>query len=181
MYRLGCLVALLCACGSDYQVPAPPDARITLDLAASFDFPPRDMTCFNTACGGCSEWARPDGTPAKEGDPCLWKGTLACVGDKLTCMDTGCPSCGSPMTGSVCGKDGQTIISLTYEGTTCVAYSFGSAINVCNRAAGDKCLGRCVQVGGTYHCSARCASDTDGGVAGCEHQDTDTCTSLAGC
>jgi hypothetical protein len=181
MHRLACLLALASACGSDYEVPAPPDMRVSLDLSTNLEYPPPDMTCFNTACGGCSEWARPDGTPAMVGDPCLWNGTLACTGDKLTCSSTACPACGSPMAGSVCGKDGKTIVSITYDAATCVAYSFGSAINVCNRTADDKCLGRCVLMGGTYHCSAHCASAPDGGGPGCEHQDSDTCASLAGC
>jgi hypothetical protein len=162
--------------GSDFQVPPGPDGHFTLDLA----FTPADLAadggCFNTACGGCSSWARFDGTPVQVGDPCLWSGQWQCSGTMLQCSNNGCPSCGSHMTGSVCGADGHTIVELTYVGSTCSAYDFGSAIAVC--AAG--CLGRCVMTNGEYQCSAGCV-DADAGTTGCPHAATDSCTSLAGC
>src|SRR3954467_12010758 len=116
--RFACVVAVFVAgCGSgDFMSPAPPDGRVTLDLAVSQDDPPADLTCFNTACGGCSTWAKYDGTPAASGDPCGFKGTLACMGTDLKCLDLTCPTCASKMTGSVCGADGHTIFELTYLG-----------------------------------------------------------------
>ncbi len=176
-------LCVACAgCGSDdFQSPAPPDARITIDLAVSQDHPPADLTCFNSACGGCSAWARFDGTPAAVGDPCLWKGTWQCMGTELTCMGAACPTCPGEMLGSVCGADGHTIIELSHSTATCVAYDFGSSISTCNHQPGDKCVGRCTKnAGGTYSCAAHCLSD-DGGGAGCEHQATDTCDTLTSC
>ena len=128
-------------CGSDFEVPAPPDARIDLDLAVS-PFPPAppDLNCFNTACGGCSAWANFDGTPAKVGDPCLYKGVYQCTGTSLVCSSTACLTCqsgGKTPVGSVCGADGHTIVELQYTGTTCAAYDFGSSINVCNHGSGE--------------------------------------------
>lgn len=173
-------------CGSDFEVPAPPDARIDLDLAVS-PFPPAppDLNCFNTACGGCSAWANFDGTPSKVGDPCLYQGVYQCTGTSLVCSSTACLTCqsgGKTPVGSACGADGHTIIELQYTGTTCAAYDFGSSINVCNHGSGDKCLQSCTgpDANNAYHCAAHCASD-DGGGTGCEHMATETCESLAGC
>jgi hypothetical protein len=180
--RFAVALVMLAGCGSgDFESPAPPDMRITLDLAVSQDHPPPDLTCFNTACGGCSTWAKFDGTPAAPGDPCGWKGTLACTGTDLMCNDASCPTCASKMTGTVCGADGHTIVELTYVGNTCSVYDFGSAIDVCNKSTNDVCVGRCVPNGADYACSAHCLSDPDGGGPGCQHMPTDTCTSLAGC
>jgi hypothetical protein len=182
MVRTACVLLLLMGgCSSGFTVPAPPDARLTLDLAVVVANPAVDAGCFNTACGGCSSWANPDGTPAKVGDPCLWKGVWQCTGTTLTCSDASCPSCAQPMTGTVCGADGHTIVELTYPGGQCSAYNFGSALDVCNHDATDHCVGKCTSVNGAYSCSARCVSDADGGVTGCQHAPTDTCTSLAGC
>lgn len=174
-------------CGSAFVVPPLPDARITLDLAVNVSAPPPDMACFNMACGGCSSWANPDGTPAKVGDPCLWKGTYACNGALLTCSDKSCLACANTANhpvGTVCGADGHTIVELTYIGATCTAYDFGSAIDVCNRTPGDRCVQRCRGPTGpnnnVYACTANCASD-DGGAAGCAHTAADTCESLVNC
>jgi hypothetical protein len=171
-------------CGSDFEVPAPPDGRVELDLAVTMTSTPPDMACFNTACGGCSTWATYAGVPAKAGDPCLWKGSYACSGTSLQCTGTACLACADTSkhpVGTVCGADGHTIIELTYTGTTCTAYDLGSAIGVCNHGAGDYCVQRCRgPVGNVYNCSANCAS-TDGGGTGCMHGATDTCESLAGC
>jgi hypothetical protein len=171
-------------CGSPFEVPALPDSRVELDLAVNIPMTPPDMSCFNMACGGCSNWANPDGTPSKVGDPCLWKGAYACSGMALTCSDKSCLPCANAAnhaTGSVCGADGKTIIELTYVGTTCTAYDFGSAIDVCNRTPGDHCVQRCRGPNGTaYSCSANCVSD-DGGAGGCTHMASDTCESLTAC
>jgi hypothetical protein len=184
MRSLACLLALaLPACGSDFQVPAPPDARINLDLAVTTVSAPPDMSCFNTACGGCSDWANWDGTPSKVGDPCLWKGTYACSGTELKCSDTSCLACADTTkhaVGTICGGDGHTIVELFYSGNTCITYDFGSAIDVCNHGAADRCLQRCSAVGNTYNCVAHCASD-DGGGTGCAYQPNENCESLAGC
>src|SRR3954469_4414288 len=183
MHRIK-LLFLSCAlvvagCGSDFEVPAPPDARTELDLAVNMVTTPPDMSCFNTACGGCTSFANYDGTPTKVGDPCLWKGTYQCNGTSLKCSDAACPQCGSPMTGTVCGADHHTILEITNSGS-CQVYDFGSAIGVCNHGASDKCVGRCTQANGSYTCVANCASD-DGGGTGCDYSATATCTSLASC
>jgi hypothetical protein len=179
-----CVLAVA-GCGSDFSVPALPDSRMELDLAVSPIVGSADMSCFNTACGGCSTWANFDGTPAKVGDPCLYKGVYACNDTALVCSSTACLTCstaGKTPAGSVCGADGHTIIELLYTGATCAAYDFGSSINICNHDSGDKCLQRCTgpDAGNVYHCAAHCASD-DGGGTGCEHSATETCESLAGC
>jgi hypothetical protein len=177
--RLFPLVLLITACGGDFVPPPPPDGKVELDLSVVTANPAGDMGCINTACGGCSSWVNWDGTPTKVGDPCAWKGTWACNGTTLTCGDQSCPTCGSTMTGSVCGADGHTILELTYVGSTCSVYDIGSAIAVCNRTADDHCLGRCT-AGTPVSCEAHCASD-DGGGTGCQHMATDTCTSLEAC
>jgi len=178
------LTLIVCGCGSDFEVPAAPDGRVNLDLAVTTTPPPPDMACFNRACGGCSNWSNFDGTPAKVGDPCLWKSTYACSGTSLACMDKTCLTCTSGSNrpvGTVCGADGHTIIELTYTGNTCTAYDLGSAIGVCNHGAGDYCVQRCRgPVNNVYNCVANCAS-TDGGGTGCMHSASDTCESLAGC
>jgi hypothetical protein len=174
-------VAFAVACGSEFEVPPLPDARMSLDLGVSIPNPPPDLACFNRACGGCSTWARFDGTPAMVGDPCLWKGTLACMGTSLVCSDASCLPCsGGTALGTVCGGDGHTIVELVYTGTTCAAYDLGSAIGVCNHGAGDACVDRCTKNGNTYNCAASCLSD-DGGGTGCQHQASDTCQSLTSC
>lgn len=172
-------------CSSDYTVSPLPDMRISLDLAVATPTPQPDMSCFNTACGGCSSWANWDGTPSKVGDPCLWKGVYQCTGTSLKCSDSGCLACSNTSNraaGTVCGADGHTIVELTYTGNTCTAYDFGSAIGVCNRTPDDHCVDRCTAPasGNTYDCVAHCASD-DGGGTGCTHMASDTCESLASC
>lgn len=182
MRRLVLALLLLSGCGSGFAPPAQPGDKITLDLAVGTPAnPAADAGCVNTACGGCSSWVNWDGTPSKPGDPCAWKGTWACNGTTLACADLTCPTCGSmmKMTGSVCGADGHTILELTWVGSACSVYDFGSAIAVCNRNAADQCVGRCV-AGNPVACQAHCVSD-DGGGTGCAHQATDTCTSLEGC
>jgi hypothetical protein len=172
---------LLAGCGdSDFQPPPRDDMRFTLDLAANFSTADTDMTCFNSACGGCSSFANWDGTPARVGDPCNWNGAWKCNGMDLVCSDNGCPSCGTAVTGSVCGADGHTILELTNPGSGCRVYDFGSAIDVCNRSPGDHCVGRCTLDAGAHHCVAHCLSD-DGGAAGCAHMSSDTCESLSSC
>jgi hypothetical protein len=176
---------LVIGCGSDFSVPANPDARIELDLAVTVTTAPPDMSCFNTACNGCGAWANADGTPAKVGDPCLYKGTYQCQGTSLVCMGSACLTCstsGRTAQGTVCGADGRSIIELTYTGTTCTAYDLGSAIGMCNHGSDDKCLAHCTGPDGNnvYHCAAVCASD-DGGGTGCAHSATETCETLAGC
>jgi hypothetical protein len=179
-----CLVLALAGCGSDFEVPAPPDARVNLDLAVAPPVRPPDMACFNMACGACSNWASWNGTPIKAGDPCLWKGAFACNGAQLVCNNAGCLTCADTTkhaVGTVCGADGHTIVELTYTGTTCTAYDFGSAIGVCNRSPNDQCLQRCSGPSGSvYSCVAHCASD-DGGGTGCAHGAADTCESLTAC
>jgi len=182
---LALVLAPIAGCGSDFEVPAPPDSRIELDLAVSPITTPPDMACFNTACGGCSKWANFDGTPAKVGDPCLYKGTYQCNGMSLVCSSTGCLTCqsgGKTAQGTVCGADGHSIIELQYTGATCAAYDFGSAIGVCNHGSSDKCQQSCTGPDGNnvYHCVAHCVSD-DGGGTGCAHTTGETCESLAGC
>ncbi len=179
------IVLLVAGCGSDFVVPALPDSRVELDLAVSPIVSPPDMSCFNTACGGCSAWANFDGTPAKQGDPCLYKGVYMCSGTALVCSTTGCLTCqagGKTPAGTVCGADGHTIVELTYSGATCAAYDFGSSIDVCNHGSGDQCLQHCTgpDTNNVYHCAAHCASD-DGGGTGCAHTAAETCESLAGC
>jgi hypothetical protein len=178
------MLLLLSGCGSDFEVPAPPDARTELDLAVSPIVTPPDLSCFNTACGGCSAWANFDGTPSKVGDPCLYKGVFACNGTSLTCSSTACLTCstgGRTAAGTVCGADGHSIMELLYTGTTCSAYDFSSSIGVCNHGSGDKCLQHCTFDGNSvYHCAAVCASD-DGGGTGCAHSAAETCETLAGC
>jgi hypothetical protein len=178
------LALLAAACGSSYSVSPPPDMRISLDLAVSPPVTSTDMSCLNTACGGCSSWLNWDGTPSKEGDPCLWKGVYQCNGTALVCSDTGCLACTDTTkqpVGTVCGADGHTIVELTYAGNACSAYDFGSAIGLCNRAPGDHCVQRCTGPNGNvYDCVAHCTSD-DGGGTGCDHMPTDTCESLKGC
>jgi hypothetical protein len=179
------ILLFLSGCGSDFQVPANPDTRIELDLAvAPIPSPGPDMSCFNTACGGCSAWANFDGTPAKVGDPCLYNGTYKCNGMSLVCSSTGCLTCqagGKTAQGTVCGADGHSIIELQYTGTTCAAYDLGSAIGMCNHGSGDSCVQRCTgPTNNVYQCVAHCASD-DGGGTGCAHSPTETCESLAGC
>jgi hypothetical protein len=181
-----CPVALalaLAACDSSSFVPVgPPDAHVNLDLADTYVAPPApDGGCFNTACGGCSSWAKWDGSPARPGDSCLWTGTLSCTGTSLTCSDSSCLACPKQVSGTVCGADGHTIVELMLSGNSCSAYDFGSAIGVCNHGAQDQCLGRCtVDASGNYACAAHCASD-DGGGTGCPHGSNDTCATLAGC
>jgi hypothetical protein len=177
-----CLVLLLTACGHDPDFEPPPrdDMRHELDLSTNFMQMDPDISCFNMACGGCSSFANWDGTPVKEGDPCLWRGIWQCSGMDLVCSDNTCPMCASPITGSVCGADGHTILELTDPGSGCRAYDFGSATDVCNRAPGDHCVGRCTLDAGTYRCVARCASE-DGGATGCQHQSSDTCVTLSSC
>jgi hypothetical protein len=176
------LSLLVVGCGkdSDFVPPPRPDMRFTLDLASNFMPENPDMTCFNMACGSCSEFANWDGTPAKVGDPCLWKGSWQCMGTTLACSDNGCPMCGTAIAGSVCGADGHTILELTDPGSGCRAYDFGSAIAVCNRTPGDHCGGRCTVNGSKHDCVARCVSD-DGGGTGCQHMSSDTCESLSSC
>ena len=178
------ITLIISGCGSDFEVPAPPDSRVELDLAVSPITVPPDMACFNTACGGCSTWANFDGTPSKVGDPCLYKGVYACNGTSLVCSSTACLTCqagGKTAAGTVCGADGHTIIELQYTGTTCAAYDFGSSINVCNHGSGDKCLQSCApDVNNVFHCAAHCASD-DGGGTGCAHMANENCESLVGC
>jgi len=182
---LALLFTPIAGCGSDFEVPAPPDSRIELDLAVSMITTPPDMSCFNTACGGCSQWAKYDGTPAKVGDPCLYKGVYQCMGTSLVCSSTACLTCstgGRTAQGTVCGADGHSIMELQYTGATCAAYDLGSAIGVCNHGSGDMCQQRCTGPDGNnvYHCVAHCLSD-DGGGTGCAHTGTETCESLAGC
>lgn len=177
------IVMALTGCGSDFEVPALPDARVTLDLAVAPPVMPPDMACFNMACGACSNWKNWDGTPSKVGDPCLYKGAYACNGTSLVCSSTACLACttsGRTATGTVCGADGHTIVELTYAGNSCSAYDLGSAIGVCNHGAGDKCQHRCTLNGSVYDCVAHCSSD-DGGGTGCDHSATESCESLAGC
>jgi hypothetical protein len=176
------VVLALWGCGQDpdFQVQPLPDMRVTLDLASSFDATPRDLTCFNLACGACSTWANYDGTPVRPGDPCLWKGVWQCVGGALACSDDGCPACGGAMTGSVCGADGHTILEIIAPAGVCQAYDFRSAIAVCNHGADDHCVGRCVKNSAAYACQAACVAD-DGGATGCEYRASDTCESLTGC
>lgn len=180
MCRLAFLVLALGGCGSsgDFQVPAQPDGRMNLDLAVNNQFPPNDMTCFNTACGGCSSLARWDGAPVKVGDPCLWNGTWQCNGAQLGCSSTTCLACPQPVSGTACGADGHTIIELLNNSGTCVSYDFGSAISTCNHGAADACVATCTQSGGGYQCVAHCASD-DGGGTGHVYAATDTCVTLA--
>jgi hypothetical protein len=180
--RSAALLALLtvAGCKSDFQVPALPDARITLDLSSSLPPAQADMACFNRACGGCSHFARYDGSPAQEGDPCLWKGKLTCMGQSLVCSDSSCLSCGGTATGTVCGADGHTIIELVRSGATCTAYDLGSTIGVCNAGPKDGCVDRCTKNGSSYACVAGCLAD-DGGATGCPHQASDTCDTLTSC
>src|SRR5579859_4574890 len=174
----------MAGCGneaSDFQPPPRDDMRHELDLASSFVPMEPDMSCLDTACGGCSSFMNWDGTPVKVGDPCLWKGVWQCNGMQLECSDNGCPTCPTAMTGTICGADGHTVLELTDPGSGCRAYDFGSAIDVCNRAPGDHCVGRCtVDASGGHSCVARCVSD-DGGGTGCEHQSSDTCVTLSAC
>lgn len=174
------LLFVVAGCKSDFQVPALPDARISLDLAVSMAPPPPDLACFNRACGGCSHIARWDGTPAQEGDPCLWKGKLTCMGMNLVCSDTSCLTCGGTATGTVCGADGHTIIELVHSGNSCTAYDLGSSIGVCNSGPNDGCLDRCTKNGNSYSCAAGCIAD-DGGATGCANMPSDTCDSLTSC
>jgi hypothetical protein len=180
--RSGALLCLLAvaACGSDFQVPALPDARIAIDLAVTSPEELPDLGCFNRACGGCSRFARSDGTPAQVGDPCLWKGQLICNGATLTCSDASCPSCGGTMRGTVCGADGHTIVELIVIGSSCTAYDLGSAVGVCNDGPRDGCVDRCTKNGTTYSCVAGCLAD-DGGATGCAQKASDTCDSLTSC
>jgi hypothetical protein len=173
-----CLV-LVAGCG-DFMVPRAPDMRISLDLAVTIPNPPPDMSCFNRACGGCSQFARYDGTPAMVGDPCLWNGKLTCMGTSLVCDSTACLTCSGNATGTVCGADGHTIVELLHTGNVCTAYDFGSAIDVCNGGPGDHCVDRCTKNGTDYACVAGCILD-DGGAIGCAHMSSDTCDSLTGC
>jgi hypothetical protein len=173
----------LAGCGSDaadFEPPPRDDMRHELDLASSFVPTEPDMSCLDTACGGCSSFTNWDGTPVKVGDPCLWKGMWQCNGMQLECSDNGCPACTTAMTGSVCGADGHTILELTDPGSGCRAYDFGSAVDVCNRSPGDHCVGRCTLDNSVHKCVARCVSD-DGGATGCEHQSSDTCVTLSSC
>jgi hypothetical protein len=175
-------VLVLCwGCGKDpdFEVPPRDDMRITLDLASSFVSMDPDMSCLSTACGGCSNYVNWDGSPVAVGDPCLWKGTWQCSGTTLTCSDEGCPTCGTAMSGSVCGADGHTIVEITNMGM-CRTYDFGSAIAVCNRAPGDHCVHRCTLDNGVHRCAARCAS-ADGGAMGCPFVSTQTCEALTSC
>jgi hypothetical protein len=175
---------VIAGCGSsDYTNGPPPDARNELDLAWSITNPAPDGGCVNTACGGCSSWLKWDGTPSKPGDPCLWQGTLQCKGTALQCSDSSCLPCTQMVSGSVCGADGHTIVTLLNSGGTCSAYDEGSALAICNRGASDSCVDRCVQDGTTMNwtCEGHCLSDPDGGGAGCAHKSSDTCTTLGGC
>src|SRR5260221_13608892 len=115
------LLLLSIGCGRDPDFVPPPrdDMRITLDLASSYVPENLDMTCFNTACGGCSSFANWDGTAVKVGDPRLWKGAWQCTGNQLSCSDNGCPMGGTPMTGSGCAPHGHTILDLTHPGSGC--------------------------------------------------------------
>ena len=191
---LACLLTLTLGCndkssttggggGGNFVVPPQPDARVNLDLSQSVSQSMPDMTCFNSVCGACSQWANYDGKPSKEGDPCLWNGVYKCTGTQLECTSNTCLGCSNGSNhpvGTVCGADGHTIIELHYTGTACVAYDFGSAIDVCNHSATDVCQQKCTANGTTYDCAAHCASD-DGGGTGCTHQPTDTCESLTSC
>ena len=178
--RAAWVFLLLAGCGRDpdFAPPAREDMRITLDLAASASMPV-DLSCASMQCGACSSFVNWDRTPSKPGDPCAWKGTLACSGGGLACSDTGCPTCAGTLSGSVCGADGHTIVEIV-PGGACRVYDFGSAIAVCNHGATDHCVGRCSKNGSAYSCVARCVSD-DGGATGCEHKATDTCDSLTNC
>jgi hypothetical protein len=178
-WMLMAVLALGCGKDPDFEVPARDDMRITLDLASSFMHQDPDMSCLSTACGGCSYLTNWDGSPVEAGDPCLWKGTWQCAGTQLTCSDDGCPTCGTAMTGSLCGADGHTIVEITNMGA-CGVYDFGSAIAVCNRTPGDHCVSRCTLDNGVHHCAARCAS-ADGGAMGCEHSAAQTCEALTSC
>ncbi len=181
--RLIFAVLFTAACGGgDFQVPPQPDARVSLDLSSNMNFPPADMTCFNTACGGCSALMNWDGTPTKVGDPCLWNGTYQCSGSTLTCSSNACPMCSTKQTGSICGADGHTIIELVNSTGSCVAYDLGSAIDRCNHGPSDKCQARCTAnaSAGTVDCAAHCLSD-DGGGTGCDHTATETCNTLENC
>ncbi len=181
MLRSACLLAFALGAGcssGDFQVPAQPDARMSLDLSATSNFPPADMTCFNTACGGCSSLASWDGTPVKVGDPCLWNGTWQCSGTQLACSSTTCLTCPQPVSGTVCGADGHSIVELVNGSGMCVAYDFNSAISTCNHNAADRCVATCAQSGGAYACAAHCVSD-DGGGTGHVYSASDTCVTLA--
>jgi len=176
------LIGLLCSLGcggSDFAPPGPPDGKIERDLSVGVANQ-LDLGCFNTACGGCSAWARPDGTPAASGDPCLWAGTLACSGGNLACSANTCPTCAQKMSGTVCGADGHTIVELA-NAASCTVFSTGSATAVCNRGPADACVHRCTAGGGAYACTAWCKSDADAGSGGCAYQASATCTSLATC
>jgi hypothetical protein len=153
---------------------------VSIDLAVVIAPPPPDMSCFNRACGGCSRVAKWDGTPAQEGDPCLWKGKLTCMGTSLVCSDTSCLTCSGTATGTVCGADGHSIIELIHNGNTCVAYDLGSSIGVCRGGPTDHCVDRCTKNGSSYACVAGCVLD-DGGAMGCAWQSTDTCDALTSC
>lgn len=168
------------ACGGDFRVPPPSDMRISLDLASA-PGTPDDMTCFNSACGGCSTWARADGTPAQVGDRCGFRGMLACTGQTLGCSDLGCPTCASKMTGTICAADGRTIVQLLDLNNQCRVNVTGSALAVCNRDASDRCLHRCTLANNLYTCTAGCSSTPDAGVTGCQYAPTQTCQTLAGC
>jgi hypothetical protein len=175
---LAAAAAAVVGCGSDFQVPPLPDAHFNLDLAVSFDGKQPDLTCFNTACGGCSSWAKWDGTPVAAGDPCLVSGMWQCTGTELTCSSTACLSCPSPVTGTVCGADGHSIIELVIASGACTAYDFGSAISTCNRKPGDQCQQHCTNAGGRYDCAAHCLSD-DGGGTGFGYSASETCVTLS--
>jgi hypothetical protein len=198
--RAWVVCALVAGCGRapDFQVPPRGDLHMLVDLAVSLDHPPPEAGCFNTACGGCSSWARPaygGGAPAQPGDPCGWNGMWGCTGTTLGCSSTACPACaGGMMTGSVCGADGHTVLELVYAGGVCGVYDFGSILDLCTHDASDRCVGRCVKSGASYACTAGCTSygpiEADGGVrdggvpvphTGCPHAATDTCDSLTSC
>ncbi len=174
-----CLIALVaCGCGSAFEVPARPDAFQTLDLGVLFDGAPRDLTCFNTACGGCSSWAKWDQTPVAVGDPCLITGTWQCNGTDLVCSSSACLSCPQPVSGTVCGADGHSIIELVTVAGACTAWDFGSGISSCNHDANDKCQQACSNSGGKYTCEAHCLADDGFGPAD-DYSPTETCQSLA--
>ena len=186
MRLVACLsLVVACGCGGgDFQVPPQPDARVSLDLAVNTNSPSSDAACLSMVCGACSDRANWDGKPTAEGDPCNWNGTWQCNGASLQCSSGACLPCtqgsgAQPVTGTICGADGHTILELVYAGGSCAAYDFGSSIDVCNRKPNDGCVATCSKQGsGSFACVAHCLSD-DGGTGGHPYSPTDTCQSLS--